>query len=57
MDSIKDRLNHLEQLSSEYLESLTNVKDLSVILMENALIEQALDNHRMVHAPTPRPPA
>jgi hypothetical protein len=29
------------------------MKDLAVILMENALIEQALENHKMMHS-TPR---
>ncbi len=29
-------------------ESIFNVRDLAVVLMENALIEQAIENHKMM---------
>jgi hypothetical protein len=29
------------------IDGVVNVKDLAVVLMENSLIEQALDNHKL----------
>ena len=42
----------LQKMNNTYIQkferSITNMKDLTVVLMENAFIEQAVENHRIV---------
>lgn len=47
VESLRTAVVKLNNYCQEYiLKSIMNIKDLTVVLMENALIEQATENHR-----------
>lgn len=48
LDDCDSEVAKLREWAREASESIMNVKDLSVILMENSLIEQAIENHKLM---------
>jgi hypothetical protein len=52
LDDCDSEVAKLREWAREACESIMNVKDLSVILMENSLIEQAIENHKMMQNKT-----
>jgi hypothetical protein len=52
LDDCDSEVAKLREWAREASESIINVKDLSVILMENSLIEQAIENHKLMQIKT-----
>ena len=47
IDEAHTQIKRLNSQSEKLIDGVVNVKDLAVVLMENSLIEQALDNHKL----------
>jgi hypothetical protein len=45
---LKEKVISSDALTQALNEAVLNLKDLSVVLMENALIEQAIQNHKLM---------
>ena len=45
---MEEQIEKIGSWAKEANESIFNVRDLAVVLMENALIEQAIENHKMM---------
>ena len=52
LDECDSEVAKLREWAREASESIVNVKDLSVVLMENSLIEQAIENHKLMQNKT-----
>ena len=48
MDEYGQKLMSITEWAREISEGMINLKDLTVVLMENSLIEQAIENHKLM---------
>ena len=47
IDEAHTQIKRLANQNEKLTDGVVNIKDLAVVLMENSLIEQALDNHKL----------